>query len=120
DVATFEFENIPADFLHKAAEIRPVYPSPDVLLICQNREREKNFLKQNGFPHAEFAVLSSASELRQAVETLQTPCVLKTAAFGYDGKGQIKIESGDDLDEVWKEFGNDRGVLEEWISYEAE
>ncbi|HLS27718.1 MAG TPA: NAD(P)-dependent oxidoreductase, partial [Opitutales bacterium] len=47
DVATFEFENIPAELLHKAAEIRAVHPSPDVLLICQNREREKLFLKQN-------------------------------------------------------------------------
>lgn len=120
DVATFEFENIPAEFLHKAAEIRAVHPSPDVLLICQNREREKLFLKQNGFPHAAFAVVSSVAELRQAVEKLQTPCVLKTAAFGYDGKGQIKIEADDDLEAVWKEFGNDRGVVEEWISYRAE
>lgn len=120
DVATFEFENIPANFLYKAAEIRPVYPSPDVLLICQNREREKKFLRENGFPHAAFAVVSSADELQKAVETLQAPCVLKTATFGYDGKGQIKIEAGDDLATIWKEFGNERGVVEEWISYQAE
>lgn len=120
EVATFEFENIPADFLYKAAEVRPVHPSPEVLLICQNREREKLFLKKNGFPHAAFAVVSSAEELKDGIQKLGMPCVLKTAAFGYDGKGQIKIREGDDPNAIWKKFNVGRGVLEEWIDYGAE
>lgn len=120
EVATFEFENIPADFLHQAAEIRPVHPSPEVLLICQNREREKTFLQEHGFPRADFRVVSSAEDLRHAMTDLGTPCVLKTASFGYDGKGQIKIEEGDDPAEVWSRFNSARGVVEEWVQYDAE
>lgn len=120
EVATFEFENIPADFLHKAAEHRPVYPSPEVLLICQNREREKVFLEKNGFPRAAFRVVSSVGELSEAITALGTPCVLKTAAFGYDGKGQIKIVAGDDAAKIWKKFDAGRGVVEEWVDYQAE
>lgn len=120
EVATFEFENIPAAFLHKAAELRPVHPSPEVLLICQNREREKLFLKENGFPHATFAVISSAEELKMGIENIGTPCVLKTAAFGYDGKGQVKIDAGDDPGAIWAQFNATRGVLEQWVEYEAE
>jgi 5-(carboxyamino)imidazole ribonucleotide synthase len=120
EVATFEFENIPADFLHQAAEIRPVHPSPEVLLICQNREREKAFLQAHQFPRADFRVVSSDEELRQAMAELGTPCVIKTASFGYDGKGQIKIEAGDDPAEVWSRFQANRGVVEEWIDYETE
>lgn len=120
EVATFEFENIPADFLHKAATMRPVHPSPEVLLICQNREREKLFLQENGFPRAAFKVVTSAEELREAIVALGTPCVLKTAAFGYDGKGQIKIGAHDDPSEVWQRFNTGRGVVEEWVEYAAE
>lgn len=120
EVATFEFENIPADFLHQAAEIRPVHPSPEVLLICQNREREKTFLQEHGFPRADFRVVSSAEDLRHAMTDLGTPCVLKTASFGYDGKGQIKIEEGEDPAEVWSRFNSARGVVEEWVQYDAE
>lgn len=120
EVATFEFENIPADTLHKAADIRPVHPAPDVLLVCQNREREKLFLRKHGFPHARFAVVSSDDELEAALAEIGRPSVLKTAAFGYDGKGQIRIGPEDDPAAVWERFNAPRGVLEEWVSYQAE
>lgn len=120
EVATFEFENIPAAFLHKAAELRPVHPSPEVLLICQNREREKLFLERHGFPVAPFKVVSSADDLADGIAALGTPCVLKTASFGYDGKGQVKIDATADPAAVWKAFDADRGVLEAWIDYQAE
>lgn len=120
EVATFEFENIPATFLRQAAEARPVHPGPEVLLICQNREREKGFLRENGFPHARFAVVTDAGELRAAAAELGLPCVLKTAAFGYDGKGQVKLDDSTDLEEVWAEFSGERGVVEEWVDFETE
>jgi 5-(carboxyamino)imidazole ribonucleotide synthase len=120
EVATFEFENIPAQTLNRAATVRPVRPSPEVLLICQNREREKLFLRKHKFPHARFEVVSSAEELARAVEAIGRPCVLKTADFGYDGKGQIKIGPYDSTETVWKHFNAPRGVVEQWIRYRAE
>jgi len=120
DVASFEFENIPAATLRFAASRKPVRPSPEVLLICQNREREKLFLRQHNIPHARFAVVSSADELAAAIEEIGTPCVLKTADFGYDGKGQVKIREGEQAAGVWEGFGAPRGVVEQWIHYSAE
>ena len=120
DVVSFEFENIPRSAIETVSEIRPVHPRGEVLHICQNREREKTFLHANGFPCAPFRVIDSAASLAEALQEIGTPSVLKTADFGYDGKGQIKLEAGADANEVWKRFGAPRGVLEKWISFRAE
>lgn len=120
DVISFEFENIPLSAIEVAAGERPVRPRGQVLHICQNREREKNFLRENGFPHAPFAVVDSAAGLEAALRTIGTPSVLKTADFGYDGKGQVKLTGGVDAADVWQKFGAPRGVLEQWIPFEAE
>ena len=122
DVVTLEFENIPPAALEKilAAGIA-VHPGPGVLGTAQNRRREKEFLGANGFPCAPFRVVESAEALKKAVAELGLPCVLKTADFGYDGKGQIKIRSAeDDLDAVWKTLGASAGVLEGWIHFAME
>ena len=120
DVISFEFENIPRSAVEAVASIRPVRPRGEVLHICQNREREKNFLQANGFPCAPFRVVDSSEALRTALAEIGTPAVLKTADFGYDGKGQIKITGEVDADEIWKRFGAPRGVLEKWIPFQAE
>jgi 5-(carboxyamino)imidazole ribonucleotide synthase len=120
DVLSFEFENIPKEAIDTVSTIRPVRPRGEVLHICQNREREKLFLRAHGFPCAPFRVVHSVESLTLAVNELGTPSVLKTADFGYDGKGQIKIESGANLAEVWQSFGSPRGVLEAWIPFQAE
>ena len=121
DVTTFEFENIPAEAVASVAAICPVHPKGDVLHICQNREREKDFLFGNGFPCAPFRVVDSAAALAVALEQIGTPSVLKTADFGYDGKGQIKLQGGEDAESIWQQFGSPtRGVLEKWITFEAE
>ncbi len=120
DVISFEFENIPLSAIEAAARLRPVHPRGEVLHICQNREREKTFLRRGGFPHAPFAVVDSAESLQAALAEIGTPAVLKTADFGYDGKGQIKLEGAVDCGAVWKNFGAPRGVLEKWIPFEAE
>jgi 5-(carboxyamino)imidazole ribonucleotide synthase len=119
--ATLEFENIPPSALRIVAEKVPVYPSAEVLAICQNRRREKEFLKANGIPCAQFEVVSSAQELKAAVARIGTPCVLKTADFGYDGKGQVKIKDGSvDLDAAWAQLGSPQGVLEGWVPFDLE
>ena len=118
DVVTFEFENIPAAVVNWISQRKPVHPRAEVLHICQNREREKNFLRNGRFPHAPFAVVSSQRELDLAIENIGTPCVLKTADFGYDGKGQRKIAQGERYD--FAQFAGSRAVLEKWVSFEHE
>lgn len=120
DVITMEFENLPGNLLEAFEKFRPVRPGRKALEICQNREREKLFLKEQGLPHAAFRVVKNASDLAAAVEALGLPCVLKTAAFGYDGKGQQKLKGGEDLAAVWKALGAPRGVLEQWVTFEKE
>lgn len=119
-VATVEFENIPHATLQRVADAIPLHPSPHAISICQNREREKNFLLEIKIPCAWFRVVSSAEELAAALAEHNGPSVLKTADFGYDGHGQVKLEGGEDPAEVWNHFGAPRGVLEAWVPFERE
>ena len=120
DVATVEFENIPRTTLEAVGSEIPIHPSADAVAISQNREREKNFLRANGIPCADFEVVSNADELATAIKRIGTPAVLKTADFGYDGKGQRKLEGGEDPSEVWTAFEGGRAVLEAFIPFERE
>jgi 5-(carboxyamino)imidazole ribonucleotide synthase len=120
DVATYEFENIPLSALETVNRIAPVRPRGEVLHICQHREREKTFLAANGIPCTRFWVVDSAESLRAALCELDGQGVLKTAAFGYDGKGQRRVRSGDDAAKVWAAFGADRAVLEAWVTFTHE
>ncbi|MEM9226473.1 MAG: 5-(carboxyamino)imidazole ribonucleotide synthase [Verrucomicrobiota bacterium] len=120
DAITFEFENVQAEPLKKLAEKLPVHPRPGVLHICQNRRREKEFLRASGLPCADFRVVESLAQLKAAVAELGTLCVLKTADFGYDGKGQVKITDDGDLKTIWNEFNAPLGVVERWIDFEKE
>jgi 5-(carboxyamino)imidazole ribonucleotide synthase len=120
DVVTFEFENIPYETLQRVAEIVPVFPAPLVLDTTRHRLREKTFLSTHGFPVAPYRAVSSEEELRQAVVALGLPCILKTATFGYDGKGQTKLGSNDDVERAWAALGQPLGVLEGFVSFACE
>lgn len=121
DVITLEFENIPAHIINHLEKWAPVRPAQQVLHICQNRRREKEFLRSHGFPCADFRVVTSAAELKAAVAEIGVPCVLKTADFGYDGKGQLKLETDNqDWETLWNQLGYPTGVLEAWVSFQAE
>ena len=98
DVVTFEFENVPSECVQAAAEFVDVFPKGEILHTTQNRLREKTFLSNNGFPVTPFRHIKTIEDLRTAVDELGTPCVLKTAGFGYDGKGQSKIKSAADIE----------------------
>ena len=117
DVLTFEFENIPARSVEWAAAHCTVRPGGHVLHICQHRLREKQFLAAAGIPVAPFAPVDTQAELRAALEALGTPSVLKTAAFGYDGKGQQKITS---MAEAGSIALNGPSVLEQFIPFAGE
>jgi 5-(carboxyamino)imidazole ribonucleotide synthase len=120
DVVTYEFENIPVEALDVLAPRVALRPGRDVLYTTQNRLREKQFLQDNGFPVAPFYVVQNEVELREAVRALGCPCVLKTADFGYDGKGQQKITYESDLAAVWKRHDTYTGVIEAWVPFAAE
>lgn len=92
DVLTFEFENVSSDALEAAAEVGLVRPSPAALHTTQHRGREKVFLRLQGIPTASFRLVDAESDVPAAVEEVGVPCVVKTAGFGYDGKGQFVIE----------------------------
>ena len=118
---TLEFENIPPATVEFVAKSVPSHPSANVLAICQNRRREKEFLRASGIPCANFAVVSSLAELQAAVKAVGFPCVLKTADFGYDGKGQVKLPTADaDLAAAWDKIGGAVGVLEAWVPFQME
>ncbi|MEO6740281.1 MAG: 5-(carboxyamino)imidazole ribonucleotide synthase [Chthoniobacteraceae bacterium] len=119
-VLTFEFENVPSRTVEWAAAHCPVRPSGKVLHICQHRLREKEFLAGAGIPVAPFRKIDSAAQLAAAAAEIGLPGVLKTAAFGYDGKGQRKLKPGDDLAEAWRPFEGQPAVLEKFIPFERE
>lgn len=120
DVLTFEFENIPVQCIEWAAEHCEVRPAGFVLHICQHRLREKEFLAAAGLPLPPFRRITNAEELKAAIAEIGAPAVLKSAAFGYDGKGQRKIRPGDDLDEAWAPFEGTTTVLEGFVTFERE
>jgi 5-(carboxyamino)imidazole ribonucleotide synthase len=100
DVLTFEFENIPVQSVEWAAAHCVVRPAGNVLHICQHRLREKQFLAGAGIPVAPFAPVACTAELEAALDSIGAPAILKTAAFGYDGKGQRKIASPADAADI--------------------
>lgn len=120
EVITFEFENVPAATVEAAAQIVPVRPSGLVLHTTQNRLREKTFLEKNGFPVTRFRSVRSLDELRMALAELGLPAVLKTAGYGYDGKGQSKIESVADIERAWQAVGEQQAILEAFVEFERE
>lgn len=117
---TVEFENIPRALLDTIADRLPLMPSADAVAICQHREREKNFLSKHGFPCARFCIVDDAASLRAGLDALGCDTILKTAEFGYDGKGQRVTRPDEDAAAVWEEFGAPRAVLEEKVGLAAE
>lgn len=120
DVLTFEFENVPTQTVEWAAEFCEVRPSANVLHICQHRLREKQFLAGAGLPLPRFMPVNSAADLAEAIKQLGAPSVLKTAAFGYDGKGQRKVEPREDPAKIWESLGGNPAVLEQFVDFEKE
>lgn len=120
DVVTYEFENVPAAPLQVIEQVTQLHPHWQVLATCQNRSREKNWLKTNGFPHARFAEVAVGGDIAAGIRSVGIPCVVKTADFGYDGKGQIKIRSEADVVTASKAFAQQACVIEQWISFSCE
>lgn len=120
DVVTYEFENIPVGPLQQIEHDVKLYPHWSVLEICQHRTREKNWLKRNGFPHVPFAEVPAGGDLAGAIRDIGLPCVVKTAAFGYDGKGQMKIHDEAGVAKAAVAFAQQPAVVEKFISFRCE
>lgn len=119
-VITFEFENVPAATVEAASEFVGVHPRGDILHIAQNRLREKTFLSQNGFPVTPFRHIKLIDDLYRATGEIGFPCVLKTAGFGYDGKGQAKLTEPHDIEPAFAAMNGTEAVLEAFVEFEKE
>jgi 5-(carboxyamino)imidazole ribonucleotide synthase len=120
DVATCEFENVPAAALRRVAAKRPVFPRPEIIEIAQDRLREKTFLRSIGVATAEFRDVGDPAALGAAVRDLGRPAVLKTVRLGYDGKGQVMITPDIGIDEAWRRMGAPLGILESFVDFQCE
>lgn len=120
DVVTFEFENVPAAAAAAAEKVAIVRPNGGALNVAQHRLREKRFLASRGLPVAPYAEVRSETDLATAMQHVGRPSVLKTAALGYDGKGQVSIREATDAVEAWSSLGRKECVLESFIDLERE
>ena len=119
DAITTEFENVPATALANLAVLRPVAPGAEAVEIAQDRAREKAHFASCGVPCAPFAVIETPQQL-EAVTSDLLPGILKTARLGYDGKGQQRVDTRDELAAAWAAAHGLPCVLEKLLPLAAE
>lgn len=117
---TTEFENIPAEVLRRLSDWCPVRPSASAVETTQNRIREKTFIRDTGLSTAAFAAVINDEDIASACEIVRFPAILKRAELGYDGKGQIVVESATEVAPAFEKLGRLACVLEEKIDLEKE
>ncbi len=120
DVVTFEFENVPSAAVDAAAQFVDVHPKGEILHTTQNRLREKIFLAKNGFPVTPYRHIKLIDDLYSAADELGYPAILKTAGFGYDGKGQAKIWEPHDIEPAFETMHGHDAILEAFVEFEKE
>ncbi|QNN48096.1 5-(carboxyamino)imidazole ribonucleotide synthase [Thermomonas brevis] len=124
DVATFDFENVPAESAQWLTARVPVFPNPRALATAQDRLAEKTLFRELGIPVPPFAAIDTREQLQAAVAELGTPCILKTRRLGYDGKGQFRIKSPGDVDAAWDALGAQAAkvglILEGFVAFQRE
>ena len=124
DVATFDFENVPAESAQWLSERVPVFPNPRALSIAQDRLAEKPLFRELGIPVPAFADVPDRAALDAAIASIGMPCILKTRRLGYDGKGQFRIRSSADVDAAWEALGAQAAtvglILEAFVPFERE
>jgi len=120
DVVTFEFENVPSATVEAAADLVAVFPGGHILHTTQNRLREKTFLAENGFPVTDFCAIKIIEDLYRAADEVGLPGVLKTAGFGYDGKGQKKLSATGEIEAAFAGLNGSEAVLEAFVDFDKE
>ena len=119
-VVTFEFENVPAETVEAAAAHAPVRPEGSVLYRTQHRRREKEALTQAGVPVVRHAMVDDLDALDRAISEVGAPCIIKTAAWGYDGKGQLRVEHASEARAAWERLERQPCVVEAFVPFERE
>ena len=124
DVATFDFENVPAESAQWLSERVPVFPSPRALATAQDRLAEKTLFRELGIPVPPFAAIASRAELDAAIASIGMPAIVKTRRLGYDGKGQFRLKSAADADAAWDALGAQATtvglILEGFVAFQRE
>jgi 5-(carboxyamino)imidazole ribonucleotide synthase len=120
DVATYEFESIPSESVRFVAEKVPTFPSPLALETAQDRANEKACFEELGIPTAPFAVVDSMREVREALERIGVPAVLKSRRLGYDGKGQAVIRSREEIGSAWVKISGVPSIVEQMVKFSRE
>jgi len=121
DVVTWEFESVDPALADAAIEAGvPVRPSGAIIADAQDRQREKHSLVSAGVAVAPWRPASDLDGLRAAVDALGVPVIAKAARFGYDGKGQVRIDAVEEIDDAWARLGGERLVVESVVAFERE
>jgi 5-(carboxyamino)imidazole ribonucleotide synthase len=120
DVATCEFENIPAEAVRRVATLKPVLPQPEILEIAQDRLREKDFLRSIDVATAAYREVADPAALVRAIRDFGRPTVLKTVRMGYDGKGQVMLTPEISAEKAWRRMGGEIGILESFVDFSCE
>lgn len=117
DVVTLEFENIPEEPVAYLDKYTLVRPSPRVLSVAQDRLIEKNFIRSIGIKTTPFVGIKTYSDLNNGLSKIGLPAVLKTTRFGYDGKGQIRLQSDTQINGLLEKLGTQNSILESWVPF---
>ncbi|MDQ2091906.1 5-(carboxyamino)imidazole ribonucleotide synthase [Marimonas arenosa] len=120
DVITYEFENIPTSALDILETLKPIRPGREALRVSQDRIIEKDFLTGLGLQTAPYAPVNSENDLRAGIATIGTPAILKTCRFGYDGKGQARLDAPDETGAAWAAMAGAPSVLEGFVDFSHE
>src|ERR1700759_1305374 len=120
DVATFDFENVPAETAQWLTEHTRVSPNPRALALAQDRLPEKSMFRELGLDTPAFATVDSLDDLKRAAQTIGFPSVLKTRRLGYDGKGQYRLRENGDIDAAWNALAGAPSILEAWVPFDRE
>ena len=120
DVVTYEFENVPCESAHFIESFAPIFPPPRALEVSQDRLLEKQFLQGLGVATPRFRGVCSEAELREACDALGLPCIAETRRFGYDGKGQARIETTSDIAGAWSSLRGAPLIVEGFVPFSRE
>jgi 5-(carboxyamino)imidazole ribonucleotide synthase len=120
DVVTYEFENVPVAPLSTIDKVVPIRPGLRALEIAQDRVEEKLFAAGLGGVTAPFEIAGDRQEASGALEKVGFPAILKTIRMGYDGKGQVRVGSPEEISQAWHDIGRQPAIAEKMISFDAE
>jgi len=120
DIVTYEIESGNSEVLKKAESKTVINPSPETLRIIQDKFLQKSFLLQNNLPVPEFVEINSLDDLKEKIKKFGYPALLKARRDAYDGRGNYKIKSEQDLEEAYNSFPGRTLMLERFVDFKME